>query len=228
MRFMFFPRSRPVTPRRSSTLSIILCLLLGTPSYAAELASGPMPGYVGMRDATIWLQTQSSASVQLRYWAQEEPAQHYLTEMMAVNASTDFTAHIQILNLEPETVYGYQVYVDGIEVSFETDLHFHTLPFRRHGKETPEFTVTVGSCSFIDDSRSDRSENAYGGGFEIFDTIASHKPAFMLWLGDHIYLRETDIHSATGIAYRYRHVPKLRPITTIASRDSSCRYLGRP
>ena len=215
MRIMFFIQSLPVTPLRRLTLSVILFLWLGTPSHAVELASGPMPGYVGMREATIWLQTQTSASVQLHYWAQNEPTLRYLSDIASVKASTDFTAHIHILNLDPETVYGYQVYVDGTEVSFESDLHFHTLPFRRRGEETPEFTVTVGSCSFINDSRSDRPGSFFGGGFEIFNTIASHKPAFMLWLGDHIYLREADIHSPTGIAYRYRHVRRFPPLQNL-------------
>ena len=153
---MCFTQFFPATRLKRWTLSVILLLLFGASSYAAEIASGPMPGYVGMRDATIWLQTQSPASVQLRYWAQVEPKRHYLTEIVTVKASTDFTAHIHILDLKPETVYGYHVYVDGKEVSFPTDLHFHTLPFRRSGEKTPEFTVTVGSCSFINDARSDR------------------------------------------------------------------------
>ena len=55
----------------------------------------------------------------------------------------------------------------------------------------------------------------FGGGFGIFDTIASHKPAFMLWLGDQIYLRETDIHSPTGIAYRYRHMRSFPPLQNL-------------
>ena len=205
---MFVTQSFLVTLMRRLVLSVVLFLLLGTPSHAVELASGPMPGYVGMREATIWLQTQSSASVHVRYWARHDPTRTVQSKPVAVNASTDFTAHVQIVNLEPETEYLYQVYVDGANVTFETDLTFHTQPFWQWRTSPPDFNVIVGSCAYINDSRSDRPGKAYGGGFEIFDTIASRKPAFMLWLGDHIYLRETDVHGPTGIAYRYRHVRK--------------------
>ena len=212
---LFFKQSFLITQQRRWALSVILFLLLGTSSHAAELASGPMPGYVGMRDATIWLQTHASATVQLHYWAQDEPTQRYLTGIVAVNASTDFTAHIHISDLQPESEYRYHVYVDGTEVSFETDLHFHTLPFRRRGGENAAFSVIVGSCAYINDPRSDRPDNAYGGGFEIFDAIAAQKPAFMLWLGDHIYLRQADIHNPTGIASRYRQARRFLPLQNL-------------
>ena len=197
---------------RRVLLAVVLFLLLGTPSHALELASGPMPGYVGMREAMIWLQTQTSASVHIRYWARRDPSQTFQSAPIATNASTDFTAHLQVLNLEPGTDYVYQVHVDGAHVPFETDLTFHTQPHWKGRTSPPDFEVIVGSCSYINDSRSDGPGNAYGGGFEIFDTIAARKPKFMLWLGDHIYLRETDVYSPTGIAYRYRHVRKFPPL----------------
>lgn len=204
----FFSRSFFTMISRGWIIPSIFFLLLAAPSQAVELVSGPMPGYVGMREATIWLQTQTSAAVQLRYWAQEKPALPRLSEIVAVNASTDFTAHIQIVNLEPGTEYSYQVYVDGRAIPFESDLTFHTQPFWQWRTSPPDFEVTVGSCAYINDPPSDRPGESYGVGFEIFDSIATRNPAFMLWLGDHIYLRETDIYGPTGIAHRYRHVRK--------------------
>lgn len=178
----------------------------GIPSYANELASGPMPGYVGMREATIWLQTHSPASVQILYWPRDKASWRRLSNPVSVEASTDLTAQIHIRDLDPGTEYLYQVYVEGTEVTFDSDLVFHTQPFWQNRTAPPDFEVAVGSCTYINEAPFDRPGIPFGMGFEIFDAIADRKPAFMLWLGDQIYLRAADVYSSSGMAYRYRHM----------------------
>ncbi|MCX7606895.1 MAG: alkaline phosphatase family protein, partial [Bacteroidia bacterium] len=55
----------------------------------------------------------------------------------------------------------------------------------------------------------------YGGEYNIFASIVTQKPDFMLWLGDNVYLREADWNSRSGILYRYSHtksLPALQPL----------------
>lgn len=200
------PQSLLALLARAGLSCLLLCVFAGVPAFGGELIAGPMPGFVGMQGATIWLQTQSSSSVQIRHWAKEDSSKRFLSQPTAIDASTDFTAHIQIPDLDPGKTYVYEVYVNGTKVTFDQELTFHTQPLWQWRTDPPDFDVVVGSCAYINDGRSDRPGEPYGKGFEIFDTMAARKPAFMLWLGDHIYLRPTDVFSLAGIASRYRHV----------------------
>ncbi len=186
-------------------------LTLGT-SFAAELHSGPMPGYVGIRDAVIWLQTSSPTSVTLEYWAKDHPSDHFLSDPHPIDSSTDFSAHIDIHGLQPGTIYEYRVLLNEKEITFVPSLTFHTQPLWLKENLPPNFEVVLGSCSYINETPLPPSVVGYGGGFEIFQSIANRQPAFMLWMGDAMYLREGDFHSPRGVAYRYRHARGFGPL----------------
>ncbi len=77
------------------------------------------------------------------------------------------------------------------------------------------YSFATGSCSYINDPSADRPGKPYGGGYEIFETIAGKAPEFMLWLGDNIYLRNNEWETAKGISYRYqkdRSTPELQTL----------------
>jgi len=186
-------------------------LMIGTP-LAAQLHSGPMPGYVGIREAILWLQTSAPTTVTVKYWAADSPTDHFFSQPLALDRSTDFTAHIRLYDLQPGTVYEYRVLLDEQEVRFPYVLTFHTQPLWQWRNPPPNFEVVVGSCAYINETPFDRPGMHYGGAFEIFNTIASRHPAFMLWLGDSLYLREVDFLSPQGLAYRYRHTRSFPPL----------------
>jgi len=86
------------------------------------------------------------------------------------------------------------------------ELTFHTQPLWQWRTAPLEFDGALGSCAYFNEARSDHPGHSYGQQVEIFDTIATRNPNFMLWLGDPIYLRPNDVFSSKGIASRYRHV----------------------
>jgi len=186
-------------------------LMIGS-SLAAQLHSGPMPGYVGIREAILWLQTSAPTTVTVKYWAAESPTDHFFSDPLAIDSTTDFTAHINLHDLRPGTVYAYRVFLNEKEIPNVPSLTFHTQPVWLGRKIPPNFEVVVGSCSFINQTPLSPSVVGYGGGFEIFSSIANRHPAFMLWMGDAIYLREGDFHNPQGITDRYRHARSFGPL----------------
>ena len=189
--------------------------LLGIPlffgmwaSQAAErVTGGPMPGYPAMRAATIWLQASGTSEAQIEYWPEGKPSERWKTERYELLPESDYTTHIRVEDLEPGQTYEYRVLIDGQpQPSGETPLRFRTTPLWQWREDPPAFTIALGSCAYINDEPYDRPGQPYGGGYEIFDSIAALKPEMMLWLGDNIYLREVDYDSPSGMNYRYRHV----------------------
>ena len=75
----------------------------------------------------------------------------------------------------------------------------------KESDEMPPFKIAFGSCAYINDEPFDRPGNPYGGGYEIFRSIAEQRPDAMVWLGDNIYYREADWLSETAMRYRYSH-----------------------
>ncbi len=190
---------------------VLLGILLSSAMWAAQAAEritgGPMPGYPAMRAATIWLQASGTSEAQIEYWPEGKPSERWKTEPYELLPESDYTAHIRVEDLEPGQLYEYRVLIDGQpQPSGETALRFRTTPLWQWREDPPAFTIALGSCAYINDEPYDRPGQPYGGGHEIFDSIAALNPEMMLWLGDNIYLREVDYDSPSGMNYRYRHM----------------------
>ncbi len=68
--------------------------------------------------------------------------------------------------------------------------------------DPPDFSVLTGSCNFENEEAHDRAGTPYGGGYEIFDTLAKQEADMMLWLGDNWYYREVDFDAEQNMIYR--------------------------
>jgi alkaline phosphatase D len=74
--------------------------------------------------------------------------------------------------------------------------------------------VAFGSCAYTNDPDFEPA-SAYGGGYEIYDSIRKQSPDLMLWLGDNVYFRASDWGSPTGLFRRYaraRALPQLQAL----------------
>ena len=120
--------------------------------------------------------------------------------------------------LEPATGYRYRIWFNGglmEEGLMPEAMSFRTQPLWDYRFDPPEFTVALGSCSFINEPAYDRPGKGYGGGYGIYETIAASRPDLMLWLGDNVYFREVDLDSRYGMQHRYSHLrrlPELQPL----------------
>lgn len=183
------------------------------PNPAAWLKSGPMLGHSELTETEIWLQTNKACRAEVRFWKQGKPATARLSETAQTNEAGDFIARFKISKLEFGTSYDYEIYLDGLRVPLPYNASFQTQKMWRwrtkEDEEVPPFRIAIGSCAYINDPDYDRPGDPYGGGYEIFQTIAAQKPDAMLWMGDNVYYREADWLNETAMRYRYAHTRSL-------------------
>jgi alkaline phosphatase D len=184
------------------------------------LQAGPMLGYVEMREALLWAQTNQSATVQFEYWpAADASAPHQFTAKKVTEKATVYTAKCVVEDLEPGVQYNYTLYINGEKVNLPYPTLFSTQSLWQWRTDPPAFAVATGSCNYVNETPYDRPGKPYGGDQKVFTAINAQKPNVMLWLGDNTYLREVDWMTRSGMAHRYTHTrstPELQPLLASA------------
>ncbi len=179
------------------------------PNPASWLRSGPMLGLSEITATEIWLQTNRPCMAAIRFWKTGKPETSRISEIVRTNDKSDLIARFKIDRLEFGTRYDYEVYLDGLRVPLSYGASFQSQKMWRYrlkpADEVPTFRIAIGSCAYINDADYDRPGNSYGGGYEIFRSIAAQKPDAMIWLGDNVYYREADWLNETAMRYRYAH-----------------------
>ncbi len=177
-----------------------------------------MLGYSEMTEVMVWLQTHRDATVTVRYWPLSEPAD---LEEFSVRTTPDQArvARILIDGLTPGTTYAYQLFIDSEQVHLPYELSFSTQSLWQWRTDPPDFTVAIGSCLYVNETRWDRPGTPYGSEYEILTTIAAADPDAMIWLGDNTYYREVDWNTVSGLRHRWSHtrsLPELQPLLATA------------
>ncbi|MEL6668812.1 MAG: alkaline phosphatase D family protein [Bacteroidota bacterium] len=181
----------------------------------AVLQSGPMVGYVDMREALIWVQTTRPAEVQIKYREIGAGTDWMTSSIAKTEARLAHAVKLIADQVLPGKTYEYQVLVDGEEIDLPYPTQFQTQAIWRWRSDPPDFEVAMGSCVYVNEPQYDRPGNPYGGNYEIFESIDEASPDLMLWLGDNNYLREVDWWTRTGIFHRYTHtrsLPEMQPL----------------
>jgi len=196
------------------TTTLILAFLSAY-SQADMVLSGPVLGYAEMKEALIWLQLKSPGKVQIAYWPEDQKENRKLSDPVSTSNNTGNTAKLYLRDLEPGTVYQYEVLVNGELESFPFDLNLDTEPLWDYRTEPPAFEIAMGSCLYINEAEYDRPGKPYGGDYQILEAIHDKGPDAMLWLGDNIYLREADFYSRSGYLHRYTHTRSLEELQAL-------------
>ncbi len=197
----------------------LLSMLALCPALLANddgpLLSGPMLGHVDQVEVKIWLQTRVEADVALRYWAIDSPTKTLTTPVQRTKNQDYLTTIFVVTDLLENTEYEYQVLVGGKVVTRPYPTRFKTQKLWQWRTDPPPARIAFGSCLYINDPYFDRPGRPYGIEPSILTKIVEAKPDAMFWLGDNLYLRETEFYSPTRMAYRYRHdraAPLLQPL----------------
>ncbi len=190
--------------------SAFCSLLLGQSIIAQNIISGPMPCHSAMREVSIWLQLDTIAELKVKYWPQNNPKDFHFSQVVKTNYSSAHTALLIADSLEPSTKYNYQIWVNQNPVTVIDSLFFKSQTLWQYRSDPPELKLIAGSCAYINEEQYDRPGSPYGGNYEIFSHMTNEKADAMLWLGDNIYLRESDWDSRSGIYKRYTHT-RLQP-----------------
>ena len=179
------------------------------------LQSGPMVGYIEMKEALIWLQTTQKATVKIDYFTLDNPKEIFTSENYVSEKENGFTNHILLDKLQPGKKYKYSVYVDKKMIALPYETTFTSKKLWLWREDAPNFTVALGSCSYVNEPELDRPGKGYGSGYGIFQSITAKNPDIMIWTGDNTYLREADWDSKTGIYHRHSHtraVKEMQPL----------------
>lgn len=201
--------------RQFNFFLLLLLPLLGLVGQKSLLQSGPMLGYVEMREALVWVQTKEAAEVKIGYSELGGSGTLLFTESVATLKSQAFTAKLIADQVEPGKTYRYQVYINGKAVELPYPTRFTTPPIWRWRTDPPNFKVALGSCTYVNEPAYDRPGKGYGSEYEIFTSINEKSPNLMIWLGDNTYLREPDWYTRTGILHRHTHtrsLPEMQPL----------------
>ncbi|MHA8077198.1 alkaline phosphatase D family protein [Aquirufa sp. TARAVU-A1A] len=194
--------------------SIIIALFLLAPLVSsAQIKSGPMLGYSEMKEVLVWIQTEKSAEVSLRYWVKGDKNIHK-TDPIKTDKSQAFIARIIADEVSMGKKYEYEVWVNGKKVSFAYPLEFQTQELWQWRKDPPAFSFIFGTCNYVNEEGTDRPGRGYGGADEVYEAMHAKKPDFMLWGGDNFYYREPD-YTRTGMIHRNDHaraVKSMQPL----------------
>ena len=183
------------------TLSFILLIFSGLIS-ASTLKSGPMLGHTALRGANIWIETHKPAHVKIKYWQKGHKDK---TSFLSTNTTdANYNMHtFKLKGLQPGLSYHYQIWVNKKPIQKKAETFtFKTQKLWMWRTDPPDFTVITGSCNFENEEAHDRAGTPYGGGYEIFDTIAKQEADMMLWLGDNWYYRPVDFDAEQNMIYR--------------------------
>lgn len=193
--------------KRFTLFLFFLSFVGGAFAQNSLLRSGPMLGYSAYREALIWVQTQKEADVKIGYFAEGEAEK--FTETVKATAENDFIVKLFPSDVTYGTQYTYKLYINNQHVERPYPLTFQIQELWQWRKDPPPFTFAIGSCAYVNEPKDDRPSKAYGGQYEIFESIRAKDPDFMLWLGDNIYLREPDFLTERGIRHRNRQARAL-------------------
>lgn len=188
----------------------LVCILASSFSIIAqnskEIIAGPMLGQVEMRTAKIWVEVKPGTTAELWYWKKGNlSAARKLSE--ATNAKAWFSPiTFTMVALEMNTTYEYQVITSnkGNIRATKADGQFTTKDLWQWRKPAPDFSFLAGSCFYVNEPVYDRPQ-PYGLDSSIFIPMARESAAFMLWLGDNWYTRESDFFDDWGLWYRASH-----------------------
>ena len=188
---------------------LISCSFFGY-SQKTLLQSGPMVGYCEMTEAVIWAQTTKEASVRVDYYTKDKPAEVFSSKTYKSSENNYFTNHIVLTQLQQGKEYHYDLLINNQKIALPYDTSFSSKKLWQWREKAPDFTIALGSCSYISEEALDRPGKPYGSNYSIFESIAKKNPDIMLWGGDNVYLREADWDSKSGIYHRYTHSRALK------------------
>jgi alkaline phosphatase D len=201
------PKDRLRKPSRRRALFAAGDLLLATaaaPALAQPAAVPPIRvvhGFADHQGISLWLQSARAETLRVEIRAEGAPARAMQSHEVQLSARGDFTHTLEISGLDPGVRHEYIVRAGSTARARGA---FRTQALWQWRTEPPTVRIAAGSCAYMNDFRFDRPGKPYGGGEEIFDSIAAQSPDLMLWLGDNIYLREAEYTSRGGIDRRYR------------------------
>lgn len=195
---------------------LLICHNLAYSQSSSPLLSGPMQGYIEMKESVIWLQTKDIAKIYAHYDDLNTPLEEaWQTNSVYTSPNDGNTAKLYFTNLEPGHTYRYKLFINDVQVERPFPFEFTTPQLWHKLDKMPDVRLALASCFYLNDDEYDPAGKEYGGAIEVLDHIVDKDPTAMLWLGDFVYLRPTDWWTRSGYISRYtktRALPELQAL----------------
>lgn len=195
-------------------LLALLCLAFPGQAQSQLLQTAPMLGHCSGTECSFWLQTTEAARVKIAYW-QKGSTDTLFTATARTEAASFFCTKLQAQNLRPYTHYEYLLHINEKPL-FLQGAAWRTPPTAKMARESAlGLDFAFGSCYFRQPHISWSRGKSYGGGYQIFESIAEEGPDFMIWGGDNLYFREADWQNEAAMAAKYqfsRSLPALQDL----------------
>lgn len=189
--------------------ALLFFLFISNGTFAQSvkgLVSGPMPGNMGMRTATVWVEVSPSVKkLSISYYPEQDKSALRKTDYRGELGKAFNPVKFELEGLDFNTTYRYSIWIDGTEIKTSYPTRFTTNDLWQFRKPAPDFSFLAGSCAYFNEPVYDRPGKPYGADSSIFETMANTPAAFHVWLGDNWYTREVDHESPWGLNYRASH-----------------------
>ena len=171
-----------------------------------------MLGHVGMREAKVWVQTFSPATVRVVYTDSKSNLPNWSIPVKT-KASEANTATINLDAVEAGLTYSYQIEVDGNLIA--SKYSFTTPTFYHDRMPAPDLRIAIGGAHYQTENGFEPPYQILGNNYRIFTSLMKTKPELMIWTGNTSHLRQSDWSSQSGYFKRYskaRSTPQLEPL----------------
>jgi alkaline phosphatase D len=163
--------------------------------HEISLLHGPLIGCLTDHSARFWVRTLKESDVLIQVSKSPQMMNPLTSKSVKSKKLTDYTALIEIKDLQPSTEYCYDVVIDGSSVLKDDLPVFRTYPAKGKGAN---FTVGFGGgAGYVPSSE------------RIWDIISSHRPSAFLFMGDNVYINMPE--QPNGVHYYTYYRRQSRP-----------------
>ena len=171
--YLSVQNSISILPLRLAALTVAYILMVNL-AWAQVLTHGPVVGGVTATDAKVFVRTDQSASVALRYGTDPNLETYLVSDAVLTNYLSDFTAIIPLVNLTAETTYYLNVVVNDVP-------QFSSQPYPTFTTFPPSGTSRNFNFVVLTDFETVSSLTS---SVQTFASAASQNPAFVFIGGD--------------------------------------------
>ena len=176
-------------------------LISATIASAETLLNGPMISDLSFREAQVWIQTKTPASVRIQYTSENNPEDTYYTQEIHTNEANACVANFILSKVEPGNTYIYKIKINDIlqteEYKFKSPFYFY------ENTPPPNVRIAILGSHYTVDKAFEPPYRILGDGYTIFNKIYDRKPDLNLWVGHTAHIRFSDRDSKSGYLKRY-------------------------
>jgi len=169
--------------------------------YKIQLIHGPMLGCLTDTSARFWVRTVDEVPVQVVVSKSKDLSKPIKSTLTSTSSKVDYTAVVEVKALQPDTLYYYDLMLNGKPVLATELPSFQT--YKNTGSKANIQVVFGGGAMYTPANE------------RMWDTIGSHSPEALLLLGDNVYI---DFPQQFGEFHKYTYYcrqsrPEFRKLT---------------